>query len=115
MPEVKGKMNPAQSEKDFQQQAVLDEDDGLLFFHTHSIWEAMSKLERFYQCKIYGVLELQEVEENIQLYADGDEYSNISKQVLLDAIEYAYNKVESSHEYETYLDFVREYIDGLQN
>ena len=89
MPELKGKMNPAQSEKDFQQQAVLDEDDGLLFFHTHSIWEAMSKLERFYQCKIYGVLELQEVEENIQLYADGDEYSSISKQVLLDAIEYA--------------------------
>ena len=36
--------NPAQSDKDFQQDT--DEDDGLLFFHTHSIWEAMSKLER---------------------------------------------------------------------
>ena len=86
-----------QSGKKFQQ----DGDDGLLFFHTHSIWEAISKLEKFYECKIYGILELQEVEENIKLYAEADEYSNKSKQDLLDAIDYAYNKVESSHEYET--------------
>ena len=30
--------------KDGKQQ---DTDDGLLFFHTHSIWEAMSALEKF--------------------------------------------------------------------
>ena len=96
-----------QSGKTFKQQ---DGDDGLLFFHTHSLWEAMSKLEKFYECKIYGVLELQEVEDNIQLYAEGDEYSSISKQLLLDAIDYAYNKVDAQ-EYEIYLDFVREYID----
>ena len=96
-----------QSGKTFKQQ---DGDDGLLFFHTHSLWEAMSKLEKFYECKIYGVLELQEVEDNIQLYAEGDEYSSISKQLLLDAIDYAYNKVDA-HENEIYLDFVREYID----
>ena len=96
-----------QSGKTFKQQ---DGDDGLLFFHTHSLWEAMSKLEKFYECKIYGVLELQEVEDNIQLYAEGDEYSSISKQLLLDAIDYAYNKAQTQ-EYEIYLDFVREYID----
>ena len=99
-----------QNGKEFQQ----DGDDGLVFFHTHSLWEAMSKLEKFYECKIYGVLEMQEVEENIQLYAEGDEYSSISKQVLLDAMDYAYNKVDAQ-EYEIYLDSVREYIDGLQN
>ena len=54
----------------------VDSDDGLLFFHTHSVWEAMQKLEQFYECKIYGVLELQEVEQNIDM-GDG-EYSNKS-------------------------------------
>ena len=44
-----------------------DTDDGLLFFHTHSLWEALNAVEKFYECKIYGVLDIQEVEENIQL------------------------------------------------
>ena len=96
-----------QSGKTFKQQ---DTDDGLLFFHTHSLWEAMSKLEKFYECKIYGVLDIQEVEDNLQLYAEGDEYSSISKQMLLEAMDYAYNKVDAQ-EYEVYLDSIREYID----
>ena len=50
------------------EQPVQDKSDGLLFFHTHSVWEAIMKLEKFYECTIYGVLELQEVEENIQYY-----------------------------------------------
>ncbi len=91
-------------------QQEQDRDDGLLFFHTHSIWEAISKLEKFYECKIYGVLDLQEVEENIQLYGD---YSSVSKQMLLEAMDYAYNKVDAQ-EYEIYLDRVREYIDTHQ-
>ena len=88
----------------------VDSDDGLLFFHTHSVWEAMQKLEKFYECKIYGVLELQEVEEHIGM-ADG-EYSNKSKQDLLDAIDYAYDKVDGSWEYESSLETVMDYLDA---
>ena len=58
------------------EQPVQDKSDGLLFFHTHSVWEAIMKLEKFYECTIYGVLELQEVEENIQYYgADEQKFS----------------------------------------
>ena len=86
-----------------------DRDDGLVFFHTHSVWEAVSKLEKFYECKIYGVLDLQEVEEHISMY-DGD-YSSVSKQMLLEAMEYAYNNVDAQ-EYEIYLDEIRNYLDA---
>ena len=86
-----------------------DRDDGLVFFHTHSVWEAVSKLEKFYECKIYGVLDLQEVEEHISMY-DGD-YSSVSKQMLLEAMEHAYNNVDAQ-EYEIYLDEIRNYLDA---
>ena len=95
--------------KDGKQQ---DTDDGLLFFHTHSIWEAMSALEKFYECKIYGVLELQEVEEHISMY--GGDYSSNSKQDLLNAMDYAYNEVDSSSDgYEQYLDAIMIYLDEI--
>ena len=120
MPELKGKMNPAQSEKDFQQQAVLDEDDGLLFFHTHSLWEAMSKLERFYECKIYGVLELEEVVENLRYYNAFDkesgeyylcEVEEVGKQLWLGAMEYAYNNMDGNYDgYEHYMDCIYDYV-----
>ena len=93
-------------------QQEQDRDDGLLFFHTHSIWEAIHALEKFYECKIYGVLDIQEVESNLGMY-DGD-YSNVSKQMFLEAINYAYDKVDDCVEYEIYLDRVREYIDTHQ-
>ena len=86
-----------------------DRDDGLVFFHTHSVWEAIMELEKFYECKIYGVLELQEVEEHLKMY--DEKYSSISKQMILEGIEYAYNKVESCWEYELYLDHVQDYVD----
>ena len=54
----KGISNPAQSDKDM----VPDYDDGMLFFHSHSLWDAMAKLEKFYQCKIYGYLDIQEMQ-----------------------------------------------------
>ena len=88
----------------------VDSDDGLLFFHTHSLWEVLNAVEKFYECKIYGVLDMQEVEENLELYAEGDEYSSISKQMLLEAMDYAYHNVDAQ-EYEIYLDRIREYID----
>ncbi len=91
--------------KDGKQQ---DTDDGLLFFHTHSLWEAMSALEKFYECTIYGVLELQEVEEHLAMIYD-HEHSTFSKQELLEAISYAYDKVESQ-EYEIYIETINDYL-----
>jgi len=87
----------------------VDSDDGLLFFHTHSLWEVLNAVEKFYQCKIYGVLDLQEVDEHLKLY--DEKYSSTSKQMILEGMEYAYNKVESCYEYEIYLEKVQEYID----
>ena len=87
----------------------VDSDDGLLFFHTHSLWEVLNAVEKFYECKIYGVLDLQEVEEHLKLY--DEKYSSTSKQMILQGMDYAYNKVESCYEYEIYLDLVQEYID----
>ena len=87
----------------------VDSDDGLLFFHTHSLWEVLNAVEKFYECKIYGILDLQEVEEHLKLY--DEKYSSVSKQMILEGMEYAYNKVESCYEYEIYLEKVQEYID----
>ena len=87
----------------------VDSDDGLLFFHTHSLWEVLNAVEKFYECKIYGVLDLQEVEEHLKLY--DEKYSSTSKQMILQGMDYAYNKVESCYEDEIYLDLVQEYID----
>ena len=87
----------------------VDSDDGLLFFHTHSLWEVLNAVEKFYECKIYGVLDLQEVEEHLKLY--DEKYSSTSKQMILEGMEYAYDKVESCYEYEIYLEKVQEYID----
>ena len=91
--------------KDGKQQ---DTDDGLLFFHTHSLWEALSAVEKFYECTIYGVLELQEVEEHLAMMYD-HEHSTFSKQELLEAISYAYDKVESQ-EYEIYIETINDYL-----
>ena len=91
--------------KDGKQQ---DTDDGLLFFHTHSLWEALCAVEKFYECTVYGVLELQEVEEHLAMMYDY-ERSSYSKQELLDAISYAYDKVESQ-EYEIYIETINDYL-----
>ena len=87
----------------------VDSDDGLLFFHTHSLWEVLNAVEKFYECKIYGVLDLQEVEEHLKLY--DEKYSSTSKQMILQGMDYANNNVETCYEYEIYLDLVQEYID----
>ena len=96
------------TDKISKEQPVQDESDGLLFFHTHSVWEAIAKLEKFYECTIYGVLELQEVEENIQYF--GADEQKFSKKQLLEAISYAYDKVENSYEYEIYMETIVDYL-----
>ena len=90
------------------EQPVQDESDGLLFFHTHSVWEAIRKLEKFYECTIYGIMELQEVEESIQFYGAEDE--KYKKKQLLEAIQYAYDKVDTSYEWEIYMETVVDYL-----
>ena len=93
-------------------QQEQDRDDGLVFFHTHSVWEAMMALEKFYECKIYGVLALQEVEEHLKLY--DEKYSSTSKQMILEGMDYAYNKVESFYEYEIYLETIVDYLKEIR-
>ena len=95
------------------EQPVQDESDGLLFFHGHSLWEVLNKVEDFYECKIYGVLDLQEVEENIQFYG-AEEDEKYSKKELIEAMNYAYNKVESAYEYEIYLETIVDYLKEIR-
>lgn len=112
----RGISNPAQSDKDFQQ----DTDDGLLFFHTHSLWEAMSKLEKFYECKIYGVLEIEEIVENLRywnaFYDGGSEnfvcnIDDVSKDLWLEAMESAYDNICGNYDgYEHYMEYIYEYV-----
>ena len=96
-----------------EEQPVQDESDGLLFFHGHSLWEVLNKVEDFYECKIYGVLDLQEVEENIQFYG-AEEDEKYSKKELIEAMNYAYNKVESAYEYEIYLETIVDYLKEIR-
>ena len=108
--------NPAQSDKDFQQ----DTDDGLLFFHTHSLWEAMSKLEKFYECKIYGVLEIEEIVENLRYwnaFVDGGienficNIDDVSKELWLEAMHSAYDNICGNYDgYEQYMEYIYEYV-----
>ena len=96
-----------------EEQPVQDESDGLLFFHGHSLWETLQAVEKFYECTIYGVLELQEVEEYLSEFCDMDT-SKYSKKTILSAIDYAYNKVDSAGEYEIYMDRVVDYLNGVK-
>ena len=91
-------------------QQEQDRDDGLLFFHTHSLYQVLNAVEKFYECKIYGVLDIQEIEEHLGM--NEGEYSNVSKQMLKEGIDYAYNKVDDYADYEIYLDRIRDYIDA---
>ena len=113
----KGIMNPAQSEKEFEQ----DYDDGMMFFHSHSLWEAMQKLEKFYECKIYGVLEVEEIVENLREWNAFDkEYGNedficdiddVSKQLWLDAMESAYDNIHGDYDgYNDHMEYIYEYV-----
>ena len=116
-------MNPAQSEKDFEH----DYDDGVMFFHSHNVWEAIRKLEKFYECKIYGVLELEDVVESLRdynafdkEYGDDDylcEVDDVGKQLWLSAMDYAYENVnDNEYGYEAYLDSIYDYVvDGIKD
>lgn len=89
----------------------LDEDDGLLFFHTHSLWDALQAVEKFYECKIYGVLEMQEVVENLRYLQDDEStVDNLSKKDVLEAIDFAYDRVNDYWLYEEYLEYIDKHL-----
>ena len=104
--------DPAQPRQDF--------DDGMMFFHSHSVWEAMSKLEKFYECKIYGVLEIEDIVENLRdwnaFYNDGSEdficsIDDVSKQLWLDAMESAYDNIHGDYDgYNDHMEYIYEYV-----
>jgi len=97
-----------------------DYDDGMMFFHSHSLWEAMQKLERFYECKIYGVLEVQEVVDYLQDWNAFDkecedyylcDIEEVGKQLWLAAIESAYDNICGNYDgYEQYLEYIYDYV-----
>jgi len=104
--------DPAQPRQDY--------DDGMMFFHSHSVWEAMQKLEKFYECKIYGVLEIEDIVENLRdwnaFYNDGSEdficsIDDVSKQLWLDAMESAYDNVHGDYDgYNDHMEYIYEYV-----
>jgi hypothetical protein len=108
-------MNPAQSEKEF-----MDTDDGLMFMHTHSLWEVLSAVEKFYECKIYGVLSLEDVVENLRDWSAFDkengnpyylcEIDDVPKQLWIDGMENAYDNInDNEYGYEAYLEYLYDY------
>jgi hypothetical protein len=112
----KGTPNPAQSEKDFEH----DYDDGLMFMHSHGLWEALSAIERFYECQIYGVLSLEDIVENLREWSAfdgkyGDEFylcniDDVPKKVWLNAMESAYSNInDNEYGYEAYLEYIYDY------
>tara|TARA_R100001463_G_scaffold78741_1_gene133097 strand:- start:113 stop:484 length:372 start_codon:yes stop_codon:yes gene_type:complete len=104
-----------QSGKEFKQ----DTDDGLLYFHTHGLFEVLSAVEKFYECEIYGLLCLEDTVENLRHYIEFEEcgdnpsficsIDDVPKSLIIEAHKYAYNKVEYQ-DYEAMLDCVNEYI-----
>ena len=106
----------------FEEQPVQDESDGLLFFHGHSLWTVLKKVEEFYECTIYGVLELQEVQNELSYYPNFDKDFDghiidafaIPKQHLLQAMKYAYDNISGEYDsYQDYIDLIESYLIDL--
>ena len=75
--------------------------------------EAISHLEKQHNCLIYGVLEMQGLEEDVSHHDLGvRSLSKVSRQEWRDAMEYAFDSNESalSDEYGQLVDLVAEYL-----
>ena len=75
--------------------------------------EAISHLEKQHNCIIYGVLDMQSLEEDICDYDLGvRSLSKVSRQEWKDAMEYAFDSNESalSDEYGQLVDLVADYL-----
>ena len=90
----------------FEEQPVQDESDGLLFFHSHSLWTVLQKVEEFYECKIYGVLDMDSLMNDLSYYPNFDkewkdhiiDAYKIPKQDLLRAMKYAYDNTGGEYD-----------------
>ena len=110
----KGIMNPAQSDKDM----VPDYDDGMLFFHSHSLWDAMAKLEKFYQCKIYGYLDIQESADYLCDFnafdKDCEDYicdiDEVPNDLWVKAFDSAYDNIHGDYGWADWQDYIYDYI-----
>jgi len=102
-----------------------DYDDGLMFFHSHNVWQAVRELEKFYECKIYGILELQEVVENLQDWNAFDkecedyficDINDVPKKLWLEAMENSYDNICGNYDgYEHYLEYIYDYVTRAMN
>ena len=75
--------------------------------------EAISYLEKKHNCLIYGVLEMQGLEEDLSHHDLGvRSLSKVSRQEWRDAMEYAFDSNESalSNEYGELVDLVADYL-----
>ena len=107
-------INPAQSEKEFEQ----DYDDGMMFFHSHNVWEAMQKLENFYQCKIYGYLDIQESADYLCDFnafdKDCEDYicdiDEVPNDLWVEAFESAYDNIHSDYGWADWQDYIYDYL-----
>ena len=106
----------------FEEQPVQDESDGLLFFHSHSLWTVLQKVEEFYECKIYGVLDMDSLMNDLSYYPNFDkewkdriiDAYKIPKQDLLRAMKYAYDNTGGEYDgYQDHLDQVEAFLVDL--
>ena len=106
----------------FEEQPVQDESDGLLFFHSHSLWTVLQKVEEFYECKIYGVLDMDSLMNDLSYYPNFDkdwhehiiDAYKIPKQDLLRAMKYAYDNTGGEYDgYQDHLDHIESYLIDL--
>ena len=73
--EMQDQLEPIFNDKE---QPVQDESDGLLFFHSHSLWTVLQKVEEFYECKIYGVLDMDSLMNDLSYYPNFDKEWKLS-------------------------------------
>ena len=81
--------------------------------HEMDLHEAILFLERKHNCMIYGVLEMEGLEEDLSHYDLGVRSLNkVSRQEWKDAMEYAFESNESalSNEYGELVDLIADYL-----
>ncbi len=117
--EMQDQLEPIFNDKE---QPVQDESDGLLFFHSHSLWTVLNKVEEFYECKIYGVLDIDGLQNDLSYYPNFDkdwhehiiDAFQIPKQDLLRAMKYAYDNTGGEYDgYQDHLDQVEAFLVDL--
>jgi hypothetical protein len=79
-------------------------------------------VEEFYECTIYGILELQEVQNELSYYPNFDKDHDghiidafqIPKEDKLRAMKYAYDSISGEYDsYQDYIDLIESYLIDL--